>query len=42
MNSHNLALSKDQWCSATGKVWCHTGHASQTLVVYPPTGSRPR
>ena len=22
--------------------WRRTGHAAQTLVVYPPTGSRPR
>ena len=29
------ALQPRRW------VWRRTGHASQTLVVYPPTGSRP-
>ena len=36
-NQYNLVAVKGRWCPADG-----TGHASQTSVVYPPTGSRPR
>ena len=42
---YNLVPVKGQWCPAAGKVTVgprRTGHASQTSVVYPPTGSRPK
>ena len=27
---YNLVPAKERWCSVAGKVWWHTGHASQT------------
>jgi len=30
------------WEGNRSYVWRRTGHASQTTVVYPPTGSQPR
>jgi len=36
---YHLVPVEGRWCSAAGTVGNRTGHASQTLMVYPPTGS---